>query len=284
MKPLWRRGWAFSPTGFVRRSLTAAYEDNILFLGSAITFDALLAALPFLFLLLAALGYAVGTGEDAMVDFMVLVDRVLPTDRGDASIQRFEDLVRGVVESRAQLSLWGIPLFLLLATRLFASTRAALNEVFDTEETRSLLVGKSIDLAMVLASLVLVVANTTLSVLLIDAPWIGRFAGELSTFMAGMILFVAAYVVLPSRHGAWDTAMVAAVVATLGFLISKVVFAVYLAEFATFDRLLSNANALAVLLGVIWMYYTACIFLLGGEVAKTYDLMRRQRAQRVALA
>ncbi len=284
MKPHWRRGWAFSPVGFVRRSLTAAYEDNVLFLGSAITFDALLAALPFLFLLLATLGYAVGTGDEAIADFMTIVNRVLPASRGDEAILRFEELVQAVVESRAQLSAWGIPLFLLLATRFFASARAALNEVFDTEETRSALVGKSVDLAMVVLSLVLVIANTTLAVVLIDAPWIGRFAGELSTFGIGLVLFVTAYTVLPSRRVAWDTAVVAAVVASLGFAVSKVLFTIYLAEFATFDRLLSNTNALAVLLGVVWMYYTACIFLLGGEVAETYDLMRRQRAQRASLA
>ncbi|HEX9692184.1 MAG TPA: YihY/virulence factor BrkB family protein [Gemmatimonadales bacterium] len=267
----------------MRRVAKAAYEDNILFLGSALTFDAILAALPFLILLLAALGYAVGPGDGAVTDFMKLVDRVLPAQRGDVSILRFEDLVRVVVDSRSQLSIWGLPLFLWLATRLFASARAALNEVFDTEETRGFAVGKAVDLGMVILVLLLVIANTVLSVVLPNAPWIGRFATELTTFVLGLLLFVTVYVVLPSRTVAWDTALVAATVASLGFGVSKKLFAIYLTKFATFDRVLSNANALAILLGILWMYCTACILLLGGEVAETYDLRRRQRAQRTVL-
>ena len=58
---------------------------------------------------------------------------------------------------------------------------------------------------------------------------------------------------------------------------------VYLAEFATVDRLVSNANAIAGGLFLVWMYYTAVVFLIGGEVAQTYDLVRRQREQRAIL-
>jgi len=34
---------------------------------------------------------------------------------------------------------------------------------------------------------------------------------------------------------------------------------------------------------LLWIYYTAYVFLLGGEVAETYDLMRMRRLQRVQL-
>ena len=51
----------------------------------------------------------------------------------------------------------------------------------------------------------------------------------------------------------------------------------------TFDRLASDANAVAVFLFLLWVYYMAFLFLLGGEVAETYDLIRMRRAQRVQL-
>ena len=49
------RAWYRSPWGFVSRILQAADENNIPFLASALTFDALLAAVPFVLLLLIGL-------------------------------------------------------------------------------------------------------------------------------------------------------------------------------------------------------------------------------------
>ena len=48
-------------------------------------------------------------------------------------------------------------------------------------------------------------------------------------------------------------------------------------------RLASDANLIGILLFFLWIYYTAYMFLLGGEVAETYDLMRMRRQQRVRL-
>src|SRR2546422_4471852 len=40
-------------------------------------------------------------------------------------------------------------------------------------------------------------------------------------------------------------------------------------RFATLDRLASDANVVALALFPLWVYYTAYLFLLGGEVAET---------------
>jgi membrane protein len=99
----------------------------------------------------------------------------------------------------------------------------------------------------------------------------------------GVLLFFLVYKVLPTRHVRWDTAVVAAAVAALGFEVAKRMYVVYIVEFATLDRLLSNNNAIALALLVVWMYFTACLFLIGAEVAETYDLGRRQSEQRAIL-
>lgn len=282
----WRRGWAYSPVGFVRRVIRGAYEDNVFFLASALTFDLLLASIPFAVLVLATLGYIVYAGDGSPDELRRLLSQLLPgTGEGlPPPLQRAERLFTGVVESRAQLSIYGVPLFLWFATRFFSGARAALNEVFDTEESRSYIAGKAIDLLLVLVVLFLILANTVLTVLVVGLPFLGRFAASLSTFALGVLLFYVVYTVAPSRRVRWDTALVAAAVAALGFEIARVLFGVYVTSFATVDRLISNANAIALLLFVVWIYLTSCLFLLGGEVADTYDLMRRQREQQAVLA
>jgi membrane protein len=280
-----RRGWAFSPAGFGRRVLIGAYEDNILFLASALTFDALLAALPLALLLLAIVGYVVQSGPAAQEDLFELLHRLLPSVPAvDDPFRRAEDLFAGIVASRTELSRYGLPLFLWFATRLFSSARNALNEVFDTEESRPYLVGKALDFSLLLATLALITLNTVVTLRAAGAPWVGRFVTQVSTYALGVVLFYVVYTVSPSRRVPWDTALVAAAVASLGFEVAKGFYGLYLTNFATVDRLISNANAIAALLFVVWIYFTACVFLIGGEVAETYDLMRRQREQLAVLA
>lgn len=278
----WRRGWAFSPWGFVRRVYISAYEDKVLFLASALTFDALVALLPFTMLVLAALGHLAYSAADPVGSVNHLLDFLLPT--GDPELrsgaQRFLALVGA---RRGTLSALGIPLFLWFSTRFYSSARAALNDVFDTEESRPWLVGKGIDLLLVLASLSLLVANVAATIQLGRYPWSGRLVAHLAAFGAMAMLFFLVYTVAPARKVLWDRALVGAAVAGVAFEVAKVLYGFYLARFASFDRLFSGTNALALVLLVAWVYYSACGFLLGGEVAKTYDLVRRQRQQRAIL-
>lgn len=270
----------------MRRVLIGAYEDNVLFLASALSFDALLAALPFSMLVLAALGYLVESSADALGDVLRLLRELLPSTLAESQdpFRRAEELIAGIVESRSEFSIVGIPLFIWLATRAFSSARNALNEVFDTEESRHYFVGKTLDFSLVLVALALIVLNTIFSIRAADQPWFGRFVTQLSTFGLGVVLFYIVYTVAPARRIPWDTALVAAAVASLGFEIAKSLYGLYLSNFATVDRLISNANAIAALLFIVWIYFTALVFLVGGEVAETYDLMRRQRDQRTVLA
>ncbi len=266
----------------MRRVVTVAYDDNIFFLASALTFQALLAGLPFVLLALAALGYFVHVGDEEVTRLF----RELIPSAGSGETDPFRQVERflaSVRESRGRLSVFGFPLFLWFSTRFFSGARTALNEVFDTHESRSWWKGVGIDFGLVLAALLLVVSNTALTVRVIDLPWLGRFVSSISTFGLGLLLFFLIYKVSPTRRVRWGTAVVAAAVAALGFEVTKRMYVVYLIEFATLDRLISNNNAIALLLLVVWMYFTACVFLIGAEVAEIYDLGRRQSEQRAIL-
>ena len=155
--------------------------------------------------------------------------------------------------------------------------------MFDIQESRPWIIGLAQDLFLVVASAALFAANAGISVSSFVPGGFQPLFGVVSGFGFGVILFFTIYSIAPSRTVSWDTALIAAGVASLAFELMKRLFALYLSEFATLDRLYSNANVIAVLLFVFWVYYTACVFLIGGEVAETYDLARRQRAQRAIL-
>lgn len=264
--------------------LAAAYHDNVPFLASAITFDALVAIVPFCMVVLAAVGHLAATAGDPVATVVRLLDSLLPPEAGRADMRgTAQEVLAAVADRRAALSALGLPLFVWFSIRFYGGVRAAVNEVFDTEETRPWIVGKVVDLGLVLATLTLLLANAGVTLVVVQSPWLGRFMARLSAFSMGVVLFYLVYTVAPSRRVPWDTALVAAAVASLAFEVAKILYAVYISRFATFDRLASNTNAIAVILLVVWMYYTGVVFLIGGEVAETYDLMRRQREQRAIL-
>src|SRR5881392_2080471 len=113
--------------------------------------------------------------------------------------------------------------------------------------------------------------------------WLWRFSLEMISFALGVALFFIIFKFLPSRRIVWRTALVAAVFCSLGFEVAKRLYALYVTRFATLDRVASDANIVALFLFLLWVYYTAYLFLLGGEVAEMYDLVRMRRSQRVQL-
>ena len=282
-------GWHQSVRGVVRRTLEAAFEDNIPFLASALAFDLLLTAIPFFALLLALVGYLVQHQlATHQLQLSELLERFLPPApdaAGGGAFEQVEHVLSGVVAQRARLTLFGVPLFLWFSTRLFGGLRAALNEVFDTEENRPWPMAKMIDLGMVFTTAALLVASTLLPAVEArgSTDWGSRFFLELLAFAFSTLLFYLVFKLLPSRRIYWRTALVAATFCALAFEVAKRLYTLYLARFVTFDRVASDANALAFLLFFLWIYYTAYVFLLGGEVAETYDLIRMRRAQRVVL-
>jgi membrane protein len=159
--------------------------------------------------------------------------------------------------------------------------------VFDTEERRPLALRKLLDVAMVAVAATLFVGNT------IVTPWVSLLEGwnesfwrltvELVSVGSSVALFFVIYKFMPARRIDWRTALVASVFSAVAFELAKRLFAVYLGNFATLDRLGSDANVAAFILFLVWIYYTALVFLLGGEVAESYDLIRLRRVQRVRL-
>jgi membrane protein len=272
-------GWHRTVTGVVRRTIEAAYEDNIPFLAGALSFDILLTAIPFVGLILAVVGYLVQHQLTVQqLDVHELLQRFLPASSGGESgtFGFIERALGDLVAARGRLTLLALPLFLWFSTRMFGGLRAALNEVFDTEENRSWPVAKLTDLAMVFVAGSLFIANALVS------SGSGVFS-EIGALLLSTLLFFVIFKFLPSRRIYWRTGIVASLFCAISFELAKRLYSLYVARFVTFERLATDANLIGFLLFILWIYYTAYVFLLGGEVAETYDLMRMRRKQRVRL-
>ena len=279
---------------FVVRVYEGALEDNVPFLASGLTFDALLAAIPLALLILALIGHFLSAGALArQVEVHEYLLRMLPTRPEGGGPDPFAPIVtlaEGVVRSRGTLGLLGLPLFVWFSTRLFGSLRAALCQVFDTEETRPFLVAKLYDAGLVVATGVLFVANTafTEGVALLmrrqGVSFLEYFAAQLIGFGFLVALFVMIFKYAPSHRVRWDTAVVAGLTCSVFVEVAKQALSIYFERFVRPDRLVSDATLGAIILFVGWVYYMTVVFLVGGQVAQVYEFRRRQAAQRAILS
>jgi membrane protein len=281
---------------FSRRVYQKAGDDDIFFLAGGIAFNVLVAALPFLLLLIAAFGYvlksAVDDPEQAAVNYLL---SILPPSQRIVTLTR--TLVREVVAGRTQFGILGLILFIWTSTRLFGSLRSVLKHIFDLPEERGIVQGKIFDLGMVVIAGTLFALNTGITVIVEAAQaygveWLGlagreeweimqRVSARLLAFGFILLMFILIYRFLPKRRTPWRISIVAALFTSIVWELLKGIFAWYVAAVADYRTTYGTLSTLVILF--LWVYYSAIVFVLGGEVAQVYDLLRRRRRQRELL-
>lgn len=286
---------------FLRLAGASAHESNLPFLASAIAFDALMAFVPFVLLLLTLVnvpwsGVTGGQGEAGSSDPTRFLEPFLPPHPRAPAVDPLAGAERILVRIGAQgkgLSLVALPLFLWFATRLFAGIRGSLHQIYGAQVRRPkggwLAVycqGKLRDLGMVLVSLALLLTHTWLSGILgilstrgVDAlpqfAFLVSAAARLAWGVLAFGLLVALFLVL-YRYGSfrrleWRGAVIASIFTALAFDVAKRLFGWYLTHVVGRARFSVDANVVAVLLAMVWMWYTAFVFLLGAVVADTWE-------------
>lgn len=261
---MWRRTLSF----FVN-----AHRDQVFFLASALSFNALMAAIPFAMLFLGVLGYVFERRTATADDVRIILNFLLPTSTtgSENPLQLTERVIAGVVDSRAQFSRFGVILFLVFAARLFRSARIALDRILGKTRERRWFVGTARDLFLVALTALLFAASTAMMIPALTESWADLILSNVLSVILSAILFFFVYSFAPARKLRTDTIVIAAFFTSFAFEAAKVFFGFYIAEFATLNQAISNANAIGLLLFVAWIYYTAAVFLLGGEFAKAYE-------------
>lgn len=281
---------------YAKRIWDNAGDDNITFLAGGIAFNILLAAVPFVLLLLSGLGYLLNQSAAQSADTLWrFIDQLLPphTETPDAPIHK---LINDVIRARGAVGLYSLIGFVWFSTRLFGTLRTVLGEVFDVEQGRSIISGKLFDIQITILSSILFVAYTVMNAYLklatsrgirvlqrlgLQSELMGQAEYWLATVVAWafiVLMFFALYKFLPNRRIRWHSAMLAAVVTSLLFELAKALFTAYVGRFNPGSLYTGTLYALVIV--VFWVYYAALIFILGGEVGRVYELRRVRRQQR----
>jgi membrane protein len=287
---------AWTMRDYAKRVWDNAGEDNIFFLAGGVSFNILLAAVPFALLLFSALGYVLDqTAADASSGVWMFIERLLPphAERADAPLHR---LIDEIIAARGAVGLFGAIGFIWFSTRLFGSLRTVLAEIFDIEQERGIVQGKIFDLKITVLASLLFAANAVLSAYLTLATTRGVtalsrlglapdvmgslefYVGWSIAFAVLLLMFFSLYKFLPVRRIRWQAALIAAGFTSTMFEAAKYGFTAFLESFNPGS--LYTGTLYVIVIMVTWVYYAAVIFILGGEVGQVYELRRVRRLQR----
>ncbi len=259
------------------RVLTNWGDDAVPRLAASFSFYAILSLAPLLVLAIAAAGLFFGEAD---------VRRQVLTEVGNAVGKDGKELVDTLIGNTYKPGASTIATLLSLvvtffsASNLFMQLTDTINSIWGIPADKEVPFWKSMILTRVFAFLaVLVFGVITLGWLALDF-WLNwmerhtdRFLGWPVVSIAGSIVFLTlvfavAYKLIPRGHAAWGDVWIGAIVAALLVALAKYLLGLYFA-YANVAGAFGPAGALVLIL--MWIYYTSQIFFFGAEMVYTYS-------------
>jgi len=246
-------------------------DDDIAALAGQLAYDLLLSFFPFLLLLLTMLSYS----DLKSTDVFIYIQQVMPRSTFDLIYTTITKVSRSTSGHLVSLSLIGI---VWSGSSGFRAVIKGLNKAYDEEETRPYWKTLTISILFMLGLVLAIIASVALVVF---GQMIGRtIAHSLNlsnrfilnwdiirylVSLSGMAFtFAALYHFTPCRRLTWGEVLPGAIFSTLSWLIASLGFAYYVNNFSNYSYIYGVIGAVIVLM--LWIYLTAIIILLGGEV------------------
>ncbi|PWS35153.1 YihY/virulence factor BrkB family protein [Falsiroseomonas bella] len=277
-----RRAWSL-----IKETVKGYIADEAMTRGAAIACYTMFSIAPLLVVAAAIAGLAVT--EEAVWDAVSAQLRALVGQQGASAIQA---IVRGVGEGPGGSgipALVGAAILLLTASGVFAEIQAALNAIWKAEP-RGMSVSYLVRARLLSIGLVAATGFLLLVSLLASAAvaafqgWAGEkmpvlapalsWANFALSFLLTTLLFGAIYKVLPDRQLRWRDVAMGAVCTAVLFTLGKAVIGWYIGG-SGLARQYGAAGALVVVL--LWVYYSAQVFLLGAEFTRAWADRRPRR-------
>jgi len=262
-----------------REGVDAFIRDEALTRGAAIAFYIVTAIAPILYITVTLAGLVMGNAaaQDAVShvlgrimsrDGTALVELAIHNARGTST-----SIVGGVI---------GIILLIVTASGVFGEMEDALNAIWQAPRKGAviprLLRGRAISLVLVIGlGFLLVISMLTTSALTalshyitIDTPYsqvsLALLNGGVS-FLLAAVLFAAIYKILPNLYLEWRDVIAGAIGTAALFQVGQLLLGYVLGSMGL-TKAYGAAGGLMLLL--LWVYYSAQIFLLGAEFTKVY--------------
>ena len=280
--PRWvDEGWIL-----LKESVTGYINDNALSHGAAMAFYATTSLAPILLIVVAIAGFVIGN-DAAQLALSAEISGVMGPQSADLLKATIETASHGWSSTLATLI--GLVTLFITASGVFGEMQQSLNEIWKVRPGRvslpRLMRARAASLGLVAAlGFLLLVSLAASAAIAAFGEIINRSLpfGELIvsaintivSFVLIALLFAAIYKVLPDRRLKWRDVGVGALVTALLFTIGKSLIGWYIGTSAIAT---SYGAAGALMVVLVWVYYSAQIFLFGAEITRAYSVRRGSR-------
>jgi len=268
---------------WVKELFSEFSRDSAVQNAAAIAFYTMLSLAPLLVIAIGVAGLAFG-GEAAQ---NAIVEQFRGTLGENSAV-----MIQNVVQRSAMHGsggVWatvvGVGMLVVGAMGVFAQVQSSLNTVWNVRSkpgrgVMSFIMTRVLSLAMVLCigflllvSLAVSAAISATGALLGSsaAPWAASILNFGLSLAVITLLFAAMYKFLPDVRIGWRDVLLGAAVTSLLFNVGKFIIAAYLGR-AGVVNVYGAAGSLVMVL--LWVYYSAIIFLLGAEFTQVYARRR----------
>ena len=253
-------------------------DDSALSRGAAIAYYTLFSLAPILVIVIAIAGFAFG--QDAASGALSDQLRGLMGQQGADLVQ---SMVKGASNKHAGTvaTVIGIVTLVITSTGVFSELQADLNAIWKAQpptDVSAIVKTRALGLSLVAALGFLLLASLLVSAALsalsryVNSVFPGaavlfHIVSLVVSFALISVMFAAIYKLLPHKPLGWRDVGVGAVATALLFTIGKFLIGLYIGSSAVASSYGAAGTAIVLLL---WIYYSAVIFLLGAEFTKVY--------------
>ena len=263
----------------LKETAVAFIDDNALSRGASMAFYAVTSLAPILLIIIAIAGLVFG--EEAARNALAGQFQAL---MGQQSAELLQSAVQnaGKKSSGVLATIIGMVTLIATASGVFGEMQSALNTIWKVEPQGTtvsrLLRARAASLGLVAALgfllLVSLVVSAGISALgdyvntvLPFGKLILSILNTVISFILIAVLFAAIYKILPDKRLEWGDVIIGAIATSLLFTIGKSLIGWYLGSSAVASTY-GAAGALIIVL--LWIYYSSQIFLLGAEFTRVY--------------
>jgi len=267
--------------GLLKQAAQGWMDDRATSMGAALSYYTVFSVAPLLLIVISLAG--IFLGEEAARGAIVgqIGDMV-----GKTGAQAIETLVQNVSEPGKGVigTIVGVLLLLVGATTVFAELQEDLNRIWKVPNVEppgglwGWLRARVLSIGLILAIGFLLLASLIVSATIAAlGDWSSAFFGPweavaqaidmLLSFSIVTTLFALIYRFMPQAHIHWHDVWIGAAVTAFLFTIGKWLIGLYIGKSAVASGF-GAAGSLAVLL--VWLYYSAQIFLFGAEFTWAY--------------
>jgi membrane protein len=284
------RHWRFADVvAVVSQAVTAWFEHNASSLGAALAFYTLFSVAPILIIAVAIAGYVFGS-DHAQTEVLAQLQGLI----GDAGATAVRELLASAhySDKRGFAAAIGVVTLVIGATSVFGELQNAMERIWQTTRRKKevgwwrFMRNRVLSVGMVLGvGFLLLVSLVASAALAAFGGWLGRSFPALEIvlpvldlmFSFGMtvLLFALIYRYVPRESIPWGDVWIGAAVTALLFTVGKSLIGIYLGR-SSFNSAYGAAGSLAILL--LWIYYSAQIFLLGAEFTRAFAYGHGSRA------